>query len=403
MYGSFVSCANEASAESISSFPIGVWLQSPIRERNGRLNVDNYKDIGVNTFVGLWRWPDESWAYPGYSIAVAKALKGKGMQVYAGSDQAAVAWNLANPGLAFAGYMLGDEADMNKTSGDPAIAAASNPDAWQKVGDAMASADPGRLRYANFGKGFALDPWPGYHIGPGSTKLEDFAKYVGPTTVISSDYYAIIDPYEALNRHGIWAYGAAVENTRKFALSRPVWGFVEASAAFSDSNYPAGSRNYISRRMLPQYIYPAVWAMIVHGARGIIYFCHDFSNNGMIEDGCLAEPKMAEAMKAANTSVQKYADVLLSMESVELQVRVESASPVQVLVRRYRGSTYVFAMGDGSATSLGGRATDANIIVQGGGAQSVSVSLPEESRKLVMSDGKMADHFEPYQLHIYKF
>ena len=42
-----------------SFFPIGVWLQSPARALQ-------YKGIGINTYVGLWKGPT------GYQLAVLK-------------------------------------------------------------------------------------------------------------------------------------------------------------------------------------------------------------------------------------------------------------------------------------------------------------------------------------------
>ena len=42
-----------------SFFPIGVWLQSPARALQ-------YKGIGINTYVGLWKGPTE------YQLAVLK-------------------------------------------------------------------------------------------------------------------------------------------------------------------------------------------------------------------------------------------------------------------------------------------------------------------------------------------
>ncbi|HUX51938.1 MAG TPA: hypothetical protein VMW73_14175, partial [Spirochaetia bacterium] len=78
-------------------FPVGVWLQDPIRTRNGVINAVNYKNIGVNMFIGLWGWPDESVKYPGYDLQAAQALQANGIKVIAGSDQTAVTWNNANP------------------------------------------------------------------------------------------------------------------------------------------------------------------------------------------------------------------------------------------------------------------------------------------------------------------
>ena len=384
-----------------SAFTFGVWMQSPTRTRGGLTNAVNCKNIGINAFVGLWLWPTESWAYSGYSLLQANALKASGLKAYAGSDAAAVAWNAANPGFAstFVGYMLGDEADMNKVSGDAATAAAAQPDAWLAAGNVLVNSDPTRARYANFGKGFALDPWNGYHVT--TTQAADFAKYVGPTTVFSSDLYGITDPYEAIGTHGIWAYGRAVDNDRKYAGSRPVWGFVEGSAPFGASGYAAGATNYIAQRMTAQYIAPAVWMSVVHGATGIVYFAHDFSS-GAVEDGMLAEPGMPAAVNAVDAAVASYSDVLMTPSLTGATAVSSGSVPVTLLVKSYGGSTYVFAMGDGNAANYLGQAVTAQISVPGAAAGTV-VQVLSDGRSITLTGSSFSDHFNAYELHIYKF
>jgi len=387
------------SGQSLAGeFPFGVWLQSPTRTRGGKTNAENYRDIGITIFIGLWEWPSETNMGTGYDLPAAQALKDNGLKAIAGNDQSAVDWINAHPDFAstFTGYLLGDEADMNKVSGDPAVAAASMPDAWQSTGDAMRTADPTRERYANFGKGFALDPWVGYHINPGPTQADDFAKYIEPTTFISSDYYAITDPYEALEDHGIWGYGRAVTNTINNADGLPVWGFVEGSAPFPEGKVA----NNLAARMPANLIYSAIWEMVAHGANGVIYFCHDFSN-GMIEDGLLNEPGMPEAVKAANASVTQYGSVLATATVAGTTAVTDGSVPVTVLTKHFNGFTYIFAMGDGNTNYPSGKAVTATISVSGAG--SGSVHELQDGRTLTLTSGSFSDTFDPYQLHIYRF
>jgi len=190
-------------ADIAGEITFGVFLQSPTRMRDGKNNAQNYRDIGMTTFLGLWEWPSETNMGGGYNLVAAKALKDAGMKAYAGNTQAAVNWINANPGYAttFVGYTLGDEPDMNKVNGG----SADQPDAWKANGEALRAADPTRELYGNFGKGFALDPWVGYHVGPGPTQADDFGKYVSPLSVITSDFYGITNPWEPPSSHGIWA------------------------------------------------------------------------------------------------------------------------------------------------------------------------------------------------------
>lgn len=392
----------EVTPDEISdrSFTFGVWMQDPGTIYNGKTNAQNYKDIGINTFLGLWAWPSEHNMYSGYAVDAMQALKDAGLIVYAGNDQAAVDWINARPEFAdtIAGYILGDEPDMNKVNGAPG----DQPDAWKAAGDALHAADPTRGIYANFGKGFALDPWAGYHVSPGSTRADDFAKYVSPLSVISSDFYGITDPWEGVAEHGVWTYGRAVQNTINYAGNRPVWGLVEASAPWRDDENAGPNRHQMYERMPPSLVMPIVWNMVVHGAQGIVYFCHDFSSSGLGYYAALREPGMPQAMMAANESVMAFGAVLKTASVPGTTVTTNGAVSVVALTKRFNGSTYIFAMGHGNSTYRHGLAVDAEITVSGE-TGSKSVEVLNGSRTITMTNGRISDHFEPYQLHIYKF
>jgi len=393
----FTKKTNELSDNSLT---FAVWLQSPETVYNGKTIAQNYKDIGINTFLGLWNWPSEYQMYPGYAVAAMQALKDADLRVYAGNDMAAVNWIKSHPEYAetFTGYLLGDEPDMFKCNypADPSAIWAM-PDSWMALGNAIKAADPVRPIYANFGKGFALDPWVGYHVGPGPTQADDFAKYVAPLSVISSDYYGITDPWEPSSNHGIWTYGKAVKNTLKSGSTRPVWGVLEASAPWSD----AASNNWMFQRMPPALVMPVVWNMVVNGAQGIVYFCHDFSPNSLGYYAALLEPGMPAAMKAANESVIAYGAVLKTPTIPGTTVTTSGGVEVVALTKKFNNDTYVFAMADGNSTYRNGLAVDAEITISGETGVEI-VEVLNESRTIIMTNGKFSDHFDPYEVHIYK-
>ena len=265
------------TSESLSdrTFPIAVWLQEALDEVNGKTLAMNYRDLGINTYIGLWLWPIEDWAWNGYSVQTAQALKNAGMKVYAGEDKDVVDWINAHPEFqdTIVGYLLGDEPDMNRDSGVPQVAAANTPAARKAKGDTLKALDSTRPIYANFGKPFTKDAWYGNENGSTRTKAGDLALYVAPTDIISSYFYGITDPWELPENPGIWTYGRAVRNTKKYSGSRPVWGFVEASGPWADET----SSNWMYRKMPPSFIMPIVWNMVINGAQGVEYYCHDFS------------------------------------------------------------------------------------------------------------------------------
>jgi hypothetical protein len=395
-----------------NSFVFGVWLQGPEQVYNGKTIAQNYKDIGINTFIGLWAWPSESGMYSGYALASMQALKNATMNVYAGSDAAAVNWINAHPEFwdIFKGYMLGDEPDMNRNSGIQSVADANTPTAWKTRGDALRALDntiPSvRAVYANFGKPFSKDEWYGNEHGQTGSKASDFSMYTEPVDVLSSDYYGITDPWETPSNHGIWTYGRAVRNTIYWAnyqtnidgITRPVWGFVETSAPWTD----ASSSNWMYQRMQASLLMPIVWNMVISGAQGIIYFMHDFSPTPLGNDYAgLKEPGMPDAMKAANQSVLAYGAVLLTPDISGTSVVTTGPVNVIALTKHFEGATYIFAMGDGNSSYRNGLAVDATITVRGQ-TGTKNVEVLNDSRTVTMTDGTFNDHFEPYEVHIYK-
>jgi hypothetical protein len=387
-------------------FTFGVWSQNPLQQRNGRNNTLNFKDIGINTFVGLARWPSENWAYPGYSLACATALQVADMKVIAGSaedpslrDSSAASgftglqWNLAHPEFAstFTGYQLGDEPDMNNTN------SINTPDYWVSLGAAIRASDTTRDIYTNFGKPFAIPVT--YYKPIGASKAADFAKYISPNTIVSCDYYGITDPYEAQSSHGVWTYGRAIANIKQYALSRQIWGFVEASAPWHDNDGTEANKLY--DRMPAALIMPIVWNMVIQGATGIIYFCHDFSSAGLGYDAALVEPGMPAAIKAANASVLAFSAVLNTADIAGTTVTTDGAVDVITLTKRFNGVTYIFSMGNGNSSYIGGQAVNAAFTFSG--ASTTNVTVQTEGRTLTMTDGKSSDHFDAYQVHIYSF
>jgi hypothetical protein len=372
------------------AFPIGVWNQDPSRVRGGQVNALNYKNVGVNVFVGLWEFPGGD---PAWDTRRMQALKDHGLKVIAGDDPD---WIDSRPQFAdvLMGYQVGDEPDMlrvNEGSGG-----SHWPDPWRANALRVRSGDPTREIHGQFGKGFCMHPWVGYDSR--GDEAIDFPKYAEATTIVSSDCYGVTDPWETRSWHGIYRYGLSVDNTELWTGGRPMWSFIEASHPFRDSEGNAAA-NSIADRMPPNLIMPAVWMTVIHGADGIEYFCHDFSGAGLIEDGCLNDPGMPAAMQQANASVQQYADVLRTPDLGGTTVTSTGINPT-TLTKVHGGQKYVFAIGEGNWNNTSGQAVDATITVSGTGDGTVTVL--GEGRTLPLTGGRFTDHFGPYEHHVYR-
>lgn len=131
-------------------------------------------------------------------------------------------------------------------------------------------------------------------------------------------------------------------------------------------------------------------------ADGYIYFCHDFSPDHNANPGdyaALREPGMPEAIKEANDSVFAFGAVLKATTVKGTVVTTEGDVEVVALTKAHGRCVYVFAQGDGDSSHIDGLAVNAEISV---GGQTGTKMVSE------LTDGIIIDHFDPYELHIYR-
>jgi hypothetical protein len=360
---------------SADFFPLGVWDQDPVRQRNGVPNAVNYKRAGINTFVGLWNFPSEP-----ASQSRLDALKANGMYALAGDE------NMGRPPQwsstsALRGFQIGDEPDMstNPTHITPTQFDAAVRKAKQN--------DPTRPVYNNFGKAFSLYPWIGAHEDAGGLK-----GYCRNLDIASSDYYAAIDGYEPDGLHTPNYYGRAVDHTRYLCGdgTKPVWGFVETGHPGSDhprSQAPFSAAGTITASAIKQ----AVWSELAHGANGIIYFCHDFFSGGFTEDGLFDHPANLTAVREVNAEIRGMASIL----NTQRRTSGLTAVHADATLRAGTAGWYVIAAGNAS----------------GGGTASFTVSaaagrtirVVNENRTLTANaSGTWTDTFTPWGHHVYQ-
>ena len=135
---------------------------------------------------------------------------------------------------------------------------------------------------------------------------------------------------------------------------------------------------------------------IIHGARGLIYFAHEFQPK-FIEAGMLAYPEMAKGIAGINAGIRDLAPVVNSPAIADGATAGSSSktTSIDILTKRYNGATYVFAvaMRDEAVTgsfAIPGLKGDAKVEALG------------ESRTISASDGKWRDEFKGYQVHLYR-
>lgn len=137
-------------------FPIGVWLQSPMR-------AAAYKAIGINTFVGLYQGPTED--------QLAQLTK---YGMFAVAEQNDVGLNSMNRQVIKA-WMHGDEPDNAQPIGFGLYGSCIPASKVVRHTQEMKSRDPTRPVMINFGQGIANEYWRGRGACNGDLKYYDYA------------------------------------------------------------------------------------------------------------------------------------------------------------------------------------------------------------------------------------
>jgi hypothetical protein len=347
--------ANGPSADP-SHFPIAVWLQSPAR-------AAAYKEIGINLMVGLWKGP---------TAEQLTALAEAGMPVMCAQSEFGLA-AAGNPIIR--GWTLRDEPDnaQSKPGGGygPCIAPSAMVEQYRR----WKEADPTRPVYLNLGQGVVNQTYKGR--GPECARHDEhYPEYARAADIVSFDVYPVNSGYP------LWWTGDGVERLRKWAgYQKPVWNWIEASAIRG------------GERPSPRQIRAQVWMSIIHGSLGIGYFCHQFQPRSD-EAAPLHHEETRRALAAINAQVKSVAGAL-NTPTVGNGVTVETKAPVDTMLKRHGGATYLFAMG----ARPGGPAS-ATFRLRGCGDTEVAVM--GEDRTIRAQGGVFADRFEEYEVHLYR-
>jgi hypothetical protein len=339
-------------------YPIMVWLQSPP-------NAARYKNVGINFFTGLYQGPTD---------AQLTQLAAAGIPTIC--DQGGV-WKAHASDKTIAGWLQPDEPDNAQDNGhggyDPCIAPATIVSGYQT----MVANDATRPVMLGLGRGVADTTWGGRGTCTGMTSM--YPMYAMGGDILAFDIYPVNEgvPLEMV--------AAGVDNLIKWSGgTKPVIADIEASN-FNDTARPS-----------PAQIRSEVWMAIVHGAAGTQYFCHRFTPT-FSETDCLDDAPTAAAMKTIDAQLTALAPVL-NTPPIGNGVTVKSSAaaiPVDVLLKRQGGATYLFA------TEMRAGTTTATFTLARLPA-TASAEVLGESRTLPVTGGVLTDSFTSYGVHLYK-
>ena len=359
-------------------FPVGVWFEAVTEQSQ----VDADKAFGINTYVELTGNSD--------------------LPLVEANGQNALISYRSGAGNETKGFISLDEADMYFGPGNGAWDRANFRCVVNNVScgytamaemKALHPAGDGRFDYANYGKGVMM--WEGPAQAAGFVN--------NYTTVTSADLYFYTDsnlcPGEAGAYLGIPAnlcqrsanYGMVIDKMRALDgfdnVRQPIWGFVEDGHPFTD--IPATT-------IMPNQLAGAVYSSLIHEARGIIYFNHNFGgtcagNQHSMRDNCY--PATNAKIIQVNQQIKDLAPIL------NTQSLAYVANPyLDTMFKKYDGSYYLFSM-----TSLETPTGSHTLRLPADIANASSVEVLFENRTLPVTNGTFTDTFaNEYTYHVYK-
>jgi hypothetical protein len=347
------------------SFPIGVWLQNPT-------NASPYRAAGVNTFVGLWQGP---------TAEQLEALQKAGLKVICAQNQVA----LQHPArTSIIAWMHNDEPDNSQQRGARLGFGGPIPPAQiQADYRTMRQHDPSRPVFLNLGQGVAWDAW--YGRGQRNNRPEDYPEYLKGADIVSFDIYPANhgSPEIAGN---LWYVATGVQRLRRWSEdTKPVWSCIETTHIQRSGRKPT-----------PAEVRAEVWMALIHGARGIIYFAHQFEPT-FVEAALLADAKMLAAVTKLNQQITELAPVLNAPEpSIGVTVHSTNAAvPIAYLTKQHEGCIYLFAVAMRPGTNTVKFASK-----DFSGTKIVAVL--GENRTLAVENGTFTDSFGPWEVHLYR-
>jgi len=375
--------ADAAGWSDPTFFPFAVWIGKP----DFGDHPSQFIAIGVNVYMAVeHNLPLTGATDEGIHVMpqVEEWTTGE-----VGSNALAVSWFIA------------DEPDMNESFGDENGRLAEVQD---RVADAVALAD-GRFTSLNIGNGVNKTFWS-------PNTVDDMVQAVDLSCV---DQYCYTSPgvrnnvesspdWPGGSAHCAAAYGWLADQMYSFqgATRKPFWVAVETKVP-----YLAESGSDI---ILYAEIEGAVWAAIIHEARGILWFQH----NGFYDpDGeapetdpntGLATIQNTYSLLDCEQALTDYAeDIMIKVRNLAPAINTQSrvhdydAAGIYTMTKIHGGNLYVFAH-----VAIGG-ATGSKTFTLPAGVTGGTAVVEGESRSVSVTGGQFTDTFaNEYTHHVYR-
>jgi len=354
-----------------SYYPLSVWLQEPN-------NAERYKEIGINLYLGLWEGPTEE--------QIATLEKAEMPVICELNDYAKK--NL-NKEIFVGWHAQPDEPDNAQRDGKGGYGPCMEPQIIKDNYKEIKRIDATRPVYLGLGVGIAypLARLRGEVCAGDTLRYYEFTK---GADMLGYDIYPIAGPPTVRAKDQLRYVAKGVDNLRRYSEYKiDVWMAIETARIREHGSIPK-----------PYQVEAEIWMVIIHGAKGIVYFPYrmfpDRSATGMLDDEV-----MKEALTVTNAKIKKLAPII-NLPNIEGVIKYERKwydQTIDVMVKKYNGAYYVFAV------EMYGERFDAKFVVDESIVKGKKVEVLYEDRSIEISDGMFYDRFVQkggYEYHIYK-
>lgn len=357
--------------------PDPTWFPIAIFDNDPFYNDPLVKAANINLYLGLFDFGSQ------YNHYVANGLVSHNSYAMAGEaiDADTILADLLG-GSHLWGYQPADEPEMKHYTVSEV----------QAFYDDIRAKDTSRPIFIGYGKGLTL-PQPQSNFFLNGADPSD---YCAIPDVVAADYYGPQDAGSGPD--GGWVYGRTMDLMHAACgVTKPIWNYIDTELVNSPGD-PGGDLPAPTPLEIQQH----VWLSIVHGATGIIYFCHDFGDTSdpQWDTKCLVDPPRTAAITETNAQLTKYASILNSPTRGNAVTVSGNVGKITTLTKYLDGHAYIFAMADGDAAHPDSGSTSATFTVDK--LHNATVQVAEEGRSLTATNGKFSDNFAPFEWHIYK-
>ena len=340
-------------------FPVGVWLQSPERALA-------YKAIGINTFVGLWKGPTES------QLAT---LAENGMFVVTSQNE--VGLHSVNRSI-IKGWLHDDEPDNARASFKGLHVTCIPVAEVVHRTEEMRARDGTRPIVLNFGQGIVNRYWWGRGLCTGDENY--YFNAARGVDILSFDIYPVAAEIPQVKGKLEYVARGVTRLMNIAVTSQKVWALIETTAL----NPKIAVR--------PDQVRAEIWMALIHGARGIVYFVHEFSPV-FREDAIFRHPDVVKEVARQNELIRSLASVL-NNPNLDGTVSVQSNIPIATMVKRHKNVLYIFAVAMKNSPSRPRFRLE--------GIDDARAVVVDENRDVAVAQGFFEDSFDGYGLHIYE-